>query len=90
MTIDNDKKLDEIVTDLKKFGTVQVDKDMVIIAVVGDMKWDNLGFESRVVDAMADVPVRMISYGGSNYNISMLIKKEDKVKALKSLSAHLF
>ena len=90
LTIDNDKKLDEIVTDLKKFGTVQVDKDMVIIAVVGDMKWDNLGFESRVVDAMADVPVRMISYGGSNYNISMLIKKEDKVKALKSLSAHLF
>jgi aspartate kinase len=90
LTIDNDKKLDEIITELKKFGTVQVDKDMVIIAVVGDMKWDNLGFESRVVDAMSDVPVRMISYGGSNYNISMLIKKEDKIKALQSLSAHLF
>lgn len=90
LTIDNDKKLDEIVTELKKFGTVQVDKDMVIIAVVGDMKWDNLGFESRVVEAMADVPVRMISYGGSNYNISMLVKKEDKIKALQSLSAHLF
>ncbi len=90
LTIDNDKKLDEIVTELKKFGSVQVDTDMVIIAVVGDMKWDNLGFESRVVDAMADVPVRMISYGGSNYNISMLVKKEDKVKALQSLSKHLF
>ncbi len=90
LTIDNDKKLDEIVTELKKFGSVQVDSDMVIIAVVGDMKWDNLGFESRVVDAMADVPVRMISYGGSNYNISMLVKKEDKVKALQSLSKHLF
>ena len=90
LTIANDKKLDEIITELKKFGTVQVDKDMVIIAVVGDMKWDNLGFESRVVDAMSDVPVRMISYGGSNYNISMLIKKEDKIKALQSLSAHLF
>ncbi|MBE6332274.1 MAG: aspartate kinase [Bacteroidales bacterium] len=90
LTIDNDKKLDEIVTELKKFGTVQVDKDMVIIAVVGDMKWDNLGFESRVVEAMADVPIRMISYGGSNYNISMLVKKDDKIKALQSLSAHLF
>lgn len=90
LTIDNPKKLDEIVTDLKKFGTVQVDTDMVIIAVVGDMQWANLGFESRVVEALSDVPVRMISYGGSNYNISILIKAEDKIKALKSLSAHLF
>lgn len=90
LTIDNAKKLDEIVTDLKKFGTVQVDTDMVIIAVVGDMKWDNLGFESKVIEAMSDVPVRMISYGGSNYNISMLVKKEDKIKALQSLSKHLF
>ena len=90
LTIDNAKKLDEIVTELKKFGTVQIDTDMVIIAVVGDMKWDNLGFESKVIEAMSDVPVRMISYGGSNYNISMLVKKEDKIKALQSLSKHLF
>ena len=54
------------------------------------MKWDNLGFESKVIEAMSDVPVRMISYGGSNYNISMLVKKEDKIKALQSLSKHLF
>ncbi len=90
LTIDNDKHLDEILNDLKKFGSVTVDKDMVIICVVGDMKWDNLGFESRVVEALQDVPVRMISYGGSNYNISVLVKKEDKIKALKALSAHLF
>ena len=90
LTIDNDKHLDEILNDLKKFGSVTVDKDMVIICVVGDMKWDNLGFESSVVEALKDVPVRMISYGGSNYNISLLIKKEDKIKALKALSAHLF
>ncbi|MBP5213623.1 MAG: aspartate kinase [Bacteroidales bacterium] len=90
LTIDNAKKLDDIVTDLKKFGTVQVDTDMVIIGVVGAVKWDNLGFESKVIEAMSDVPVRMISYGGSNYNISMLVKKEDKIKALQSLSKHLF
>jgi len=90
LTIDNPKRLDDIVTELKKFGTVAVDKDMVIIAVVGDMAWDNLGFESRVVEALADVPVRMISYGGSNYNISLLVKKEDKIRALQALSAHLF
>ena len=90
LTIDNDKHLDEILNDLKKFGSVTVDKDMVIICVVGDMKWDNLGFESKVVEALREVPVRMISYGGSNYNISVLVRKEDKVTALKALSSHLF
>ena len=90
LTIDRDKHLEEIVTDLKKFGSVSVDRDMVIICVVGDMRWDNLGFESKVVDALRDVPVRMISYGGSNYNISVLVRKEDKVKALQALSAKLF
>ena len=90
LTIDRDKHLEELVTDLKKFGAVSVDKDMVIICVVGDMRWDNLGFESKVVDALRDVPVRMISYGGSNYNISVLVRKEDKVKALQALSAALF
>lgn len=90
LTIDNDKHLDEIVNDLKKFGSVTVDKDLVIICVVGDMKWENLGFESKVVQALTDVPVRMISYGGSNYNISVLVRAEDKVNALRALSAHLF
>lgn len=90
LTIDNLKHLDEIVTELKKFGTVEVHKDMVIIAVVGDMAWDNIGFESKVVEALENVPVRMISYGGSNYNISILVKAEDKIRALKALSAKLF
>jgi aspartate kinase len=90
LTIDNCKNLDEIVSNLKKFGSVTVDRDLVIVCVVGDMKWDNLGFESRVVEALADVPVRMISYGGSNYNISMLIKAADKQRALQALSDHLF
>ena len=90
LTIDNLKHLDEVVTELKKFGTVEVHKDMVIIAVVGDMAWDNIGFESKVVEALENVPVRMISYGGSNYNISILVKAEDKIRALKALSAKLF
>ena len=90
VTIDNHKRLDEIVNDLKKFGTVSVDKDMVIVCVVGDLEWDNIGFEARVVHAMKDVPVRMISYGGSDYNVSLLIKAEDKKKALQALSDHLF
>ena len=90
MSIDNTTHLPAIVSDLKKFGTVTVDKDMCIICVVGDMSWENVGFEARAVDAMRDIPVRMISFGGSNYNISFLIKNEDKKRALQALSAKLF
>ena len=90
VTIDNTSCLQAIVNDLKKFGTVTVDKDMVIICVVGDLEWQNRGFEAEVVNALKDVPVRMISYGGSNYNISLLVRKDDKVKALNLLSERLF
>ncbi|MGL5014856.1 MAG: aspartate kinase [Bacteroidales bacterium] len=90
VTIDNTKRLTEIVAELKKFGTVSVDEDMVIICVVGDLEWENIGFESRAVNALKEIPVRMISYGGSNYNISFLIRKEDKQRALQALSDNLF
>ncbi len=90
MSIDNSSHLGEIMDELKKYGTVTVDTGMCIICVVGDLDWSNIGFETRVMDAMKDVPVRMISYGGSNYNISFLIREEDKRRALQSLSDHLF
>lgn len=90
VTIDNTKKLQEILDELKKLGTVSVDENMVIICVVGDLEWENIGFESKAVSALKDVPVRMISYGGSNYNISLLVRKEDKQKALQALSRNLF
>ncbi len=90
VTIDNERDLTRIVDDLKKFGTVTIDHDMVIICVVGDMDWQNMGFEARALDALKDIPVRMISYGGSNFNISFLVRKQDKVAALQALSSHLF
>ena len=90
MSIDNDAHLAEIVNELKKYGTVSVDKDMCIICGVGDLDWSNVGFETLTMDAMKNIPVRMISYGGSNYNISFLIKEEDKKRALQSLSDTLF
>ena len=90
VTIDNDKNLDAIVDELMKFSTVTVDKDMVIVCVVGDLEWRNCGFETLALEAFKEIPVRMISYGGSNYNISFLVHKEDKLRALKSLSEHLF
>ena len=90
MTIDNSAHLGEIVDELKKYGTVTVDTGMCIICVVGDLDWSNIGFETRVMDALKNIPVRMISYGGSNYNISFLIREEDKKRALQSLSDMLF
>jgi aspartate kinase len=75
---------------LKKYGTVTVDDDMCIICVVGDLSWENVGFETQAMMAMKEIPVRMISYGGSNYNISFLIKESDKKRALQSLSDVLF
>lgn len=90
VTIDNRKHLEEIVDDLKKYGTVTVDEDLVIICVVGDLEWDNVGFEARIIYALKDIPVRMISYGGSNYNVSLLVKSSDKQRALQALSTHLF
>lgn len=90
MSIDNHSHLNEIVDELKKYGTVTVDTNMCIVCVVGDLDWSNLGFETIATDAMCDIPVRMISYGGSNYNISFLIKESDKKRALQSLSDTLF
>ena len=90
MSIDNATHLNDIVTELKKYGTVTVDRDMCIICVVGDLDWSNVGFETLATEAMKNIPVRMISYGGSNYNISFLIKECDKKRALQSLSDTLF
>ncbi len=90
MSIDNTKHLHEIINDLKTYGTVTIDEDMCIICVVGDLTWDNVGFETLAAEAMKDIPVRMISYGGSNFNISFLIKAEDKKRALQALSDTLF
>lgn len=90
MSIDNSAHLGEIVDELKKYGTVTVDTGMCIICVVGDLDWSNIGFETMTLDAMKNIPVRMVCYGGSNYNISFLIREEDKKRALQSLSDTLF
>lgn len=90
VTIDNERCLNEILAELSEFSNVTVDRDMVIVCVVGDLEWQNRGFEAEVVNALREIPVRMISYGGSNYNISLLIRKADKIRALQLLSRHLF
>ncbi|MCQ2212462.1 MAG: aspartate kinase [Bacteroidaceae bacterium] len=90
VSIDNTNNLNAIIDELKKFGRVEVDRNMCIICVVGDLESQNVGFESKATEALANIPVRMISYGGSNHNISFLINEENKKDALQALSDHLF
>lgn len=90
LTIDNDNALDTIIPALTQLGTVHVDIDQVIICIAGDFTPKNLNFAHKVTEALLDIPVRMISYGGSNYNISVLIDKEHKKKALVRLSEVFF
>ncbi len=90
VTIDNTKRLDDILNELKKLGTVNVDKDMVIVCVVGDISYEQKGFQSKVLDSLKDVSIRMISYGGSQHNISFLVRAEDKTKTLQLLNESLF
>ena len=90
VTIDNNKFLNDIVLDLKKYGTVVVDENQVIVCVVGDLVAENNGYANKILDAVSHIPLRMISYGGSNYNVSLLINAKDKESALNALSKKLF
>lgn len=90
LTIDETRYLDEIEKELKDFGSVEIDRDQTIVCVVGDFGLDTHGYASRVLDAVKHIPIRMISYGGSNYNISLLLETEYKVEALRSLHNRLF
>ncbi|SEL14889.1 aspartate kinase [Parapedobacter koreensis] len=90
LTIDDTRYLPEIESELKDFGSVAIDKDQTIVCVVGDFALDTHGYASRVLDAVKHIPIRMISYGGSDYNISLLLQTAHKVEALRSLHNRLF
>ncbi|GAA4425591.1 aspartate kinase [Pontibacter saemangeumensis] len=90
LTIDNDRFLDEIVAELEKFGQVEVDRDQTIVCVVGDFIAKNSGSGLRIFQALKDIPLRMISFGGSRSNISVLIDTGNKVEALTKLNEGIF
>jgi aspartate kinase len=90
LTIDFTDNLDQIVDELHAFGSVEIDKNQSIVCVVGDFGAETHGYAARVLDALKHIPIRMISYGGSNYNISVLINTPDKTEALRSLHNRLF
>ncbi len=86
LTIDNTKFLDQISEELLAFGEVEVDRDMSIICIVGDIITEETGFASRVFNALDGIPIRMISYGGSRFNISVLVPTAHKKSTLQTLS----
>jgi aspartate kinase len=90
LTIDDNSNLQQIESELIKYGTIEVDKDQSIICIVGDFISESAGSAKKVLEALENTPLRMISYGGSKHNISVLVSKEDKVAALQALSNHLF
>lgn len=90
LTVDFTDNLDKIVEELNAFGSVELDRNQTIVCVVGDFGAEKHGYASKVLDAIKHLPVRMISYGGSAYNISLLINSDDKVEALRSLHNRIF
>ncbi len=86
LTIDCTDHLENIVKDLEKYGMVEIDQNMAIVCIVGDFAATKSGLDAQVLKALEEVPLRMISYGGSEHNISVLVKEEDKKKAMTDLS----
>ena len=90
LTIDDGTHLDEIVKALASIGHVEVERDQTIICVVGDFRPDRVGSAPEMFEAINEIPVKMISYGGSENSASILINTSDKITALRALSAKLF
>jgi len=86
LTIDNTKHLNEIVSELKEYGEVEVDTDLTIVCIVGDLIAEETGFAAEVFSALKNIQIRMISYGGSHHNISVLVKTNLKKQTLQAIS----
>lgn len=90
LTIDNDLNLTEIIKELEPFGTVETDVNQTIVSIVGNEITETEEVMQKLFKALKDVPVRMISYGGSRHNISVLIASDHKEQTLKALNRDLF
>ncbi|HZK95079.1 MAG TPA: aspartate kinase [Prolixibacteraceae bacterium] len=86
LTIDDPKHLDEIIKELKEYGKVEIDRNQTIVCIVGNMIAEEKGFAAKVFTALDHIPIRMISYGGSRNNISLLVNTNDKKATLQALS----
>ena len=90
LTIDDTSSLDAIVNDLDAFGSVKVDTDLTIICLAGNFSNKDNAANAAIFNSLQDIPLRMISYGGSNYNVSLVVNTDDKIKSLRALNSGLF
>ncbi len=90
VTIDNDTFLNEIIRELEPFGTLEIDKKQAIISIVGNEIAQTKDVLKKLFDCISEVPVRMVSYGGSHHNVSLLVASEYKIKTLQLLNKGLF
>ena len=90
LTVDNQNHLENIIRELQDYGEVEVENDNTIVCVVGNMPFYKVGILKQVVDAIDDIPIRMLSYGGSKFNISLLIESVYKEKTLNRLNERIF
>ncbi len=90
ITVDDTRHLDEIVEALKSYGTVSVEHNKTIVGIVGNIGADETGHAHSLFKALKDIPIRMISYGASPYNMSILVNSEDKLRTLQALNTNLF
>ncbi|HET6243043.1 MAG: aspartate kinase [Bacteroidetes bacterium] len=90
ITIDNNKFLTEIIEELQTFGTVEVDDGHTIICIVGDFLAEKTGYGIKIFEALKSIPIRMISYGGSKNNISLLVSTSQKKEVLNALNKGIF
>ncbi len=90
LTIDDNTHLEAILAELRSFGEVSVDTEQTIICIVGDALSDRKGYGKVIFSALSEVPIRMVSYGGSNNNVSVLVNSSHKTDALRALNRQLF
>jgi aspartate kinase len=90
ITVDNPQFISQIARDLKELGSVEVEQDQTIICIVGDFRTERPGSAPEIFEALNTIPLKMISYGGSQNSISLLIDSKDKINALKLLNKYLF
>lgn len=90
LTIDSDQNISSLLEELKQFGHVETNKDQCIICIVGHLIQSEQGRAATIFETLKDIPLRMISYGGSMNNVSILIDQTYKSKALNALNVGLF
>jgi aspartate kinase len=90
LTVDNDQALNDIIKELETFSTIAVDKNQTIVSIVGNEIASDPGTLHKVFESLNNIPVRMVSYGGSAHNISVLVSGEQKNQVLQQLNSGIF